>query len=61
MSMADTAEYQLGALADAMTEAVRDAEKHGWRSPDYRDGFLAAMEEVAEAMGLRTQVSYAYP
>jgi hypothetical protein len=62
MSMADTAEYQLSSLAEAMTTALREAEKSAeWRNPAYRDGYAAALEEVAESMGLKTITSYHYP
>jgi hypothetical protein len=45
-----------------MTTALREAEKSAeWRNPAYRDGYAAALEEVAESMGLKTITSYHYP
>lgn len=62
MSMADTAEYQLGALAEAMTTALREEEKTArWREAAYRDGFRNAMATVAASMGLTTEITYTYP
>lgn len=62
MSMADTAEYQLGALAEAMTSALREEEKTAqWREPAYRKGFSNALATIAVSMGLTTQVTYTYP
>jgi hypothetical protein len=61
MSLADTAEYQLAALADEMTALTKESSKAGWRSEDYRDGFTDAMNAIASAMGLSTETTYIYP
>ncbi len=61
MSMADTAEYQLASLAKAMTTALQEAQEHGWRSPDYRSGYMDALEEIADVMGLRETKVFTYP
>lgn len=55
-----TAEYQLSRLAEAMTEALEDAEGDNL-SPEYVRGFRDAMEAIAEAMGLKTVTSYKFP
>ena len=62
MSIADTAEYQLEQLANAMTEALVEAEESGWTNADYRRGFEAALDRIAFAMSLtvkkRTEYTY---
>lgn len=60
MSIADTAEYQLSRLAEAMTEALEETED-SHSSTDYKNGFRDAMEAIAGAMGLKTVTSYKFP
>ena len=63
MSVADTAEYQLEQLAETMTEMMREADAVGWRNPDYKDGFMDALSQVADDMGITitTTTAYTYP
>ena len=61
MSAADTAEYQLSQLAGALTKLDTEIRK-SHPSPVYRDGYAAALADVAKAMGIRseTHVEFRY-
>lgn len=62
MNRADTAEYQLRALAEVVNAVLLEASKTDeWEDPAYSGGFTDAVTSIAQRMGLRARTTYTYP
>lgn len=57
MSIADTAEYQLDALADEINRERRAAKRRieSYGQSDFTNGYLTALSDIAADMGLKTR------